>query len=455
MAGIGFEIRKILKKNTLFSIVKAFSYAGVVSSGPWIISMLSILISGYLVNVFFHSQAKVVEFTLMVTYLIALSLLLTSFSQLSFTRYISDIIFKKEKEKVLPNTLGIILVNMLIGAFVILPFTVSVYIDTKSLFLSMLFESTFVILCALWIVNIVLTGLKNYKYITFSFLISYALIVVIVYFIGKGGIEFFMLAYFIGQAVLLFLLMVLMFKNFESEKLISFEFANQLYKDLIFIGFFLNASIWIDKFLFWYNPSTSIKGIGLLRYSPIYDYPIFLAYLSVAPAMAIFLLRIETDFAFFYDKYFSAARETGTLKELYIYANEMIDSAKVGLTEILRIQILVGVLITIFSKEIFKVFKIPIVYTPLFIVDLIGVTLQVFFMSIVTILFYLDKRKEIFFLVVLLFFLNLFLTIYSQYLGPFFYGYGAAIAYFIVSVLGLLLLNKSFRRFHYETFMLI
>jgi len=455
MAGIGFEIRKILREKTLFSIVKAFSYAGVVSSGPWIISMLSILISGYLVNVFFHSQHKVVEFTLMITYLIALSLLVTSFSQLSFTRYISDLVFQKKEEEILPNTIGIIITNMIIGAIIILPFTISIYMATKSIILSMTFESTFVILCALWIVNIVLTGLKNYKYITFSFLISYVLIVIIAFFIGKKGIEFFMLSYFIGQSILLFLLMFLMFKKFRSSQLISFEFIRKLYKDLIFIGFFLNASIWIDKFIFWFNPYTSMAGIGILRYSPIYDYPIFLAYLAVAPAMAVFLLRIETDFAIYYDKYFSAAREGGTLKELYLYANEIIDSAKIGLIEILRIQILAGVLITILSDTIFRIFQIPKIYIPLFVVDLIGVTLQVFFMSIVTILFYLDKRKEILILVIILFFLNLFLTLLSQYLGPFFYGYGSSISYFIVSIFGLLLLNKSFKRFHYETFMLI
>jgi len=171
--------------------------------------------------------------------------------------------------------------------------------------------------------------------------------------------------------------------------------------------------------------------------------------------MAVFLLRIESDFALFYDKYFSVAREGGTLKELYLYANEMIDSAKVGLSEILRIQIIIDFLLVFFSKPIFYFFEIPIVYIPLFIVDLIGTFLQIFFMSIVTILFYLDKRREILFLVVILFFLNFALTLLSQYLGPFYYGYGATMSYLIVSILGLLYLNKSFKRIHYETFMLI
>jgi uncharacterized membrane protein len=97
MAGIGFEIRKILREKTIFSIVKAFSYAGVISSGPWIISMVSILISGYVAKIYFDDSKTVVNFALMVTYLIALSLILTSFSQLSFTRYVSDVLFRKEE----------------------------------------------------------------------------------------------------------------------------------------------------------------------------------------------------------------------------------------------------------------------------------------------------------------------------------------------------------------------
>jgi uncharacterized membrane protein len=455
MAGIGFEIRKILRERSIFSIVRAFLYSGVVSSGPWIISMVSIFIAGYFANEFFHSQKKAIEFTIMITYLIAFSLILSGFFQLSFTRFVSDLLFEGKRDEVLANTVGVTILNMIVGFLFISPFSISIYMATKNVLLSFAFHNTFLVLNALWIVNVVLTGLKNYKYITYSFLVSYLLIVVLIFFFGNKGIEFFMIAFFIGQAILLFLLMGLLFYEFSSDKLVKFDFLKTHYKDLIWIGFLLNFSIWIDKFLFWYNPSTSEEVIGFLRYSPIYDYPIFLAYLSIAPAMAMFLLRIETDFAFAYDKYFSAAREGGTLKELYMYANDMIDAARVGLSEILRIQLLVVFIIVLFSKPIFNVFKIPIVYIPLFIVDLIGTTLQALFMSILTVLFYLDKRKEVLILVASLFVLNFSLTILSQILGPFFYGYGFTVAYFLVSIGGLYVVNKSLKRIHYETFMLI
>ncbi|MFX5494607.1 exopolysaccharide Pel transporter PelG, partial [Acinetobacter baumannii] len=71
----------------------------------------------------------------------------------------------------------------------------------------------------------------------------------------------------------------------------------QVFVSLLLTGLCYNLGIWIDKFIFWFNPSTSDLGIGPLRASILYDLPIFLAYLSIIPGMAVFLVRIETDFA--------------------------------------------------------------------------------------------------------------------------------------------------------------
>ena len=39
MAGIGFELRHLLRKNTLTSLIQAYAYAGVIGSGPWVFSI--------------------------------------------------------------------------------------------------------------------------------------------------------------------------------------------------------------------------------------------------------------------------------------------------------------------------------------------------------------------------------------------------------------------------------
>jgi len=455
MAGIGFEIRKTLKKKTLFSLVEAYSYSGIVSSGPWIISMISIFISGYLANKILHNSDIVLEFTISITYLIALSLIFTGFFQLSFTRYLSDRLFEDKLDDILPNTLGALVFNMAMGAIFIFPFSYNLY-QHEGFAFAILFELNFVVFCGIWIANVILSGLKNYKFIAFAFFISYSLIVILIYFLGHLGKIYLFLSFFIGQNILLLMLVGLIAKNFSAKKWFEFDFLKKgrMYPSLIFTGFLMNISVWIDKFIFWFNPQTGVEVAGVLRFAPMYDFPIFLAYVTIAPGMAMFLLRVETEFVEHYDKYYNAVRDGGTLKELYKYGNHMIDAARYSLMEILRIQILSTIVFIIFAKEIFGFFHMPLIYLPIFYVDLIGVALQLFLMSITVILFYLNKKREVLILSLVLFILNGVLSYVSIQLGPFFYGYGFSIAYFIASILAVIYLNKIFQRLYYETFML-
>ena len=72
--------------------------------------------------------------------------------------------------------------------------------------------------------------------------------------------------------------------------------------------------------MLWANPVTSIQLIGPVRYSIVYDVPIFVAYLSVVPGMAVFFVRIEADFAQAYLEYFGAVREGETLQNCAVFA---------------------------------------------------------------------------------------------------------------------------------------
>ena len=48
MAGIGFEIRKIIRRDNLSATLHAYSYAGVISSGPWVLSIIGMLLVGFM-----------------------------------------------------------------------------------------------------------------------------------------------------------------------------------------------------------------------------------------------------------------------------------------------------------------------------------------------------------------------------------------------------------------------
>ena len=94
MAGIGFELRRILRKNTLIGILEAYAYAGIIGSGPWVLSIVGILLIGlFSVSVVVPSYL-VTQFQTSVTYLVAGSLIFTGLAQLAFTRFISDRLFE-------------------------------------------------------------------------------------------------------------------------------------------------------------------------------------------------------------------------------------------------------------------------------------------------------------------------------------------------------------------------
>jgi uncharacterized membrane protein len=75
MAGIGFELRRLLRKNTLLSLVQTYAYASVIGSGPWVFSIVGILLMGLLSVGLVAPPFLVTQFQTSVTYLVAFSLI--------------------------------------------------------------------------------------------------------------------------------------------------------------------------------------------------------------------------------------------------------------------------------------------------------------------------------------------------------------------------------------------
>ena len=48
MAGIGFRLRELMKADTLSGVLLAYSFAGIIGSGPWVLSIVGILLIGFI-----------------------------------------------------------------------------------------------------------------------------------------------------------------------------------------------------------------------------------------------------------------------------------------------------------------------------------------------------------------------------------------------------------------------
>ncbi|WP_248803099.1 exopolysaccharide Pel transporter PelG [Pseudomonas sp. MWU13-2100] len=454
MAGIGFELRKILSRDSYTATLHAYVYAGLISSGPWVLSILSVMLVGVISLGLVIPEVLIRQFLITVTYLMATSLILTGGLQLFFTRFVSDRLFERKYEQILPNLVGVLLLVTL-GSGLLGIILLATLFD-QPLIYRLLTLANFVVLCNLWLVIIFLSGMKAYNRILLVMLVGYALMVGSAFFLRHMGMEGLLLALLLGHSTLLFLFLYDILREYRAEKLVAFDFLDrrQVFVSLLLTGLCYNLGIWIDKLIFWFNPDTSSQVIGPMRASILYDLPIFLAYLAIIPGMAVFLVRIETDFAEWYDRLFRAVRDGETLRHIASLKAEMTFSIRQGLLEICKVQGLTVVLLFLFGPRLLEWLGMSSYYLPLFYIDLIGVSIQVVFMAILNVFFYLDKRAIVLELCLLFVVLNAALTVLSLYLGPSFFGYGFTFSLLVCVLLGLARLSTALDDLEYETFML-
>ncbi|MDP3136579.1 MAG: exopolysaccharide Pel transporter PelG [Burkholderiaceae bacterium] len=455
MAGIGFELRKLLKRDSYIGLVQAYAYAGLISSGPWVLSIIGLAAIGIIsVNVV-APDILITQFQVSVTYLIMASLILTGFVQLSFTRWVSDRLFEQNRDIILPNFAGLMLVVNVVGglASMVLCFTAFRH---ESVLYRALMCAGFVTMSGVWVATIFMSGLKFYRTIVGLFAGGYFLSVLFAFALRPLGLEGLLLGYIAGQFLMLSGMVFVVVRSFPTRRILAFDCFRRgaMLPSLIWIGALFNFGVWADKIVFWIYPATSQFVIGPLRASVIYDMPVFLAYLGIIPGMAVFLVRFETDFVEWYDKFYGAVRKGGSLEEIAEHRNGMVYAIRQGLFEIIKVQTISVLVMVVFAPAIFDALQISELYLPLFYVDAVAASLQVALLAVMNVFFYLDKRRIVLSLVLMLSVLNIGLSVYSLQLGPAFYGYGFALALLATLIAALLFMERKLGRLEYETFML-
>lgn len=454
MAGIGFEIRKILKRKSFLSLLQAYGYAGIISSGPWVLSILSVLLIGILAQVVSNKDQSVMQFLVAVTYLMAASLILTGAIQLLFTRFVADQIYANREDRVIPNLHGAILLTTLVSAG--LGGLLATFVFDESFAIEAALLVNFIVLSDLWIVMIFLSSMKVYNQILLLFFIGYGLAVLTAVPLSVFGVPGMLIGMLIGHSFLFFSFFYLVLRNYPGESFLRFDFLkrDKVVLRLAATGFFFNFAVWIDKLQFWYTDHTSVAVLGPMRASVIYDLPIFLAYLSIIPGMAVFLVRMEADFAEKYHQFYDAIRSGDTLQHIRLFKGQMVYTARQGIYEVLKVQGITVAVLLLWGHDLLAFIGISTLYTPLFAIDVVAVSMQVLLLSILNVLFYLDSRNSALGICVIYWLLNGLLTGISIKMGASFYGYGFALANTLSIIVGLYLLNRKFNRLEFETFML-
>ena len=453
MAGVGFELRRALSRDGYLGLLRAYGLAGLLSAGPWVLSLLGMVLLEALWRRAGLSAETFERFKVCVTYLIASSLVLSGALQFLLARFCADRVYEGRPGLVLPNLLGALaLITPAAGALAALLLRDVPSPPAERILLVV----SFVALCDLWIVVVMLSALRRVGPLILAFTVAYGVICGAAAGLRGHGLAGLLLAFFLGHGTLLFLLLGLVARAYPGEASPAFGFLDRrlAFFDLVPAGILYNLALWIDRFLFWAHPALSRAVLGPLRAAPVYDAPASLAYLCMVPGMAVFLLRIETDFVEIHGRFYRAVSEGEPLHRIEALRDGLVRAVRRAIGEIVKVQGLAAAAFILAGPAILSALGLPAEQEGLLYRDVMGASVLVLFIAVVHLFFYFDLRRAGLCLCALLVVLNGGLTWLSQHLGPGYYGMGLAIAASLTSVLGLQLLGRRLDRLEYETYML-
>ena len=450
MAGIGFELKKILNRQTFLGDLTAYLYAAMVSSGPWLMSIVCLAVLGAYQGAGL-TRLEHALFRSTVVYTYAFSLILVGIVQMIATRYMADRLYEKKIDVILPTLYTLTLLVLVAGTV----FATGSYLFFKvSLLHKMLGVMLFLVVSLIWLCMIFLSAIKDYNGIVNAFALGAGVSIAGAFYLGRPlGTEGYIAGYLLGQSVTLFWILAKILVEFPPTISWNADLLGYFirYWDLVGIGFLFNLGIWADKFVFWLAPDARVI-VPWFTTHDIYEGPVFFAYLTIVPAMAIFLLKIETVFYQHYRQYYAKVVGKRSLADILAEKAAMVDALKGSMRDVFVIQGTVSVFCLIFAPRLVAWARLSTLQIPLFRIVLIGSFLQILLCINVIILFYFDLRRSVLFVSIVFVVANAGLSALSIVLGMSFYGYGYTYACLIALMVAFHQLHVNVRDLEYITF---
>ncbi|MFQ5603950.1 MAG: exopolysaccharide Pel transporter PelG [bacterium] len=450
MAGIGFKLRKIFEHDTYLDNFRGIIFSASIAGGPIFFSILCLILLGIFSSVFLSSQDMRL-FLITIVYIFAFSLISTGVTQLLITRYLSDLIYKNEMQQILPTFSSVLTVTVISQLLIGLPFMFFWQIEFLFKFTALIL---FITIGCIWQLMIFLSAVKNYKLILYAFVAGLGFSFFLAMFLGeKYGVVGFLNGYASGHILLLFVLLARVFIEFKSTEKPDFTFIRFMKKmpQLIFIGFFYNLGIWVDKMIFWFSAEGQQIHSFLHAYAD-YDGATFLAFLTVIPSYTYFLVKVETEFYGHFRAFFYSILDKNPLEQITQHKLNIANSVKSSFIGLIKIQGTVTLLCLLFSKEIAALFHLPVLGTLILEKALIAAFLQMLVLTVIIFLMYFDMRTKLMIMTAVFVFSNIALTTLTVQLGYVFYGYGYLAACLITLIMGYLLLNNYLDDLEFHTF---
>jgi uncharacterized membrane protein len=429
MAGIGFVVRKLVKKDNLTGLFTGYLFSTIITAGPWLFTILA-LGSITLFGQNFSTLEEINDFRLCIIYNFSCSLVFSGPLTIIVTRFIADKIYMKDVHEV-P---GVLIGALGLSFFLQLPLVVGFYFYYIDLPLEIKLAafSNYFLISGIWMTTVFMTALKDYNSISITFAVGMITGIASAFFLGKAFSQTGLFWGFnLGLGTILFSLIarVLAEYPYQSTGYFGFMAHFKKYWELALCGLFYNLAIWADKWIMWLSPERQSLVNGFISY-PNYDSAMFLAYLTIIPSMAIFFVNIETNFFEKYVHFYQEIQGHATYEQIRENQNGIIQNLFDSFRGLFLFQGVISMAAIFLAPTIFLWLKINFLMMGIFRLGVLGAFFHIMSMFIFIVLYYFDFRKVAMWLNFLLLASNVVFTYVTLEMGFSFYGFG----YFLSSL---------------------
>jgi uncharacterized membrane protein len=386
-------------------------------------------------------------------YAFAFSLIGVGVCQLVASRYLADRLYVGDTAALAPAYAQLLVPLLTVQTLIAAVFLHFVPIPPLAAIIAI---SLYALLNATWLVMIFLSAAHDFRSIALAFGLG-LIISIAAGLIGEAwwGLAGKLAGFTLGTLITYFVLLGRLDKEFgvpiAPNPLLWSYF--RLHWKLALTGLAYNLAIFIDKILFWYHTGPSEPVAGILRSAPVYDNAMYLAYLGIVPALALFLLKIETDFYDEYRAYFAAISDRDSLQGILQIKDRIVDTLRRSLGLMLKVQGLVTLALVVFSPDFARALNIPWLSVFVFRAGALGSFFHALLLISLILLQYFDFQREALLVALTFLVTNTLFTLVSLSYGLPAYGFGYATACAVTLMVGLGVLEAALRDLEYHIFM--
>lgn len=456
MAGIGFELRRLSRQQTLTGIASALGHAAVIAAGPWLFTIVS-LATITLFTEPVAGLATLATFRAIIIYAFAISLVLTAPVTIVATRLVADALWLKKPARVRP---------LLFGAYMVAIAFVSAGTAALALYFKMPPDLAIALLAAsltvalIWVALSFCGAVRDYRGVTIAFaagLFASLLLATLAALSGHGAAL--MTWGFVSGLTLTFLLLTMRVLDTFGGRLdrpqAGFEMIMagfRTYRHLALGALAGTVAVWIDKWIFWFSPIGETVAGGLVH-APLYDSAMFIASLVIIPALSIFVVQLETEFFERYQSYYSTISTHGTLHQIEAARVRLASGTLEKFVLITVMQVGICAILVLSAPLIVELLNLQFQQISILRYGALGAVFQFIFISSTSMLLFFDRRRFYLAMQVVFLSLNAGLTLLSVHLGEAYFGVGYFSACLIASFVAYLAADRTFEQLNFLTFL--